>query len=42
MSNTVKFITEQGDILNRSYFDVVCHQVNCIGKMGAGLAKTDS
>ena len=39
MSNTVKFITEQGDILNRSYFDVVCHQVNCIGKMGAGLAK---
>lgn len=39
MSNTVKFITEKGDILNRSYFDVVCHQVNCIGKMGAGLAK---
>jgi len=39
MSNTVKFITEQGDILNRSYYDFVCHQVNCIGKMGAGLAK---
>lgn len=39
MSNTVKFITEQGNILNRSYYDFVCHQVNCIGKMGAGLAK---
>ena len=29
---------EEGDLLDGSY-DIICHQVNCQGVMGAGLAK---
>ena len=33
------FIEVNGDLVNGMKTDVFCHQCNCFGKMGAGIAK---